>query len=102
MWAERLIRRGMSDEEVQRSDFRCKTNLNRDNWAIFGSAQVAAIANKNQQAKLTEWRFSPRPDLFFKRASEEEGGASCGEMFFSFSVRSSHQRQLSFSHCSIP
>jgi uncharacterized membrane protein YkoI len=63
MWAERLIRRGMSDEEVQSCDFRCKANLKRDNSAIFGSAQVVAIANKNQQAKLTEWRLSRHRDL---------------------------------------
>jgi uncharacterized membrane protein YkoI len=63
MWAERLIRRGMSDDEVQSSDFRFKANLNRDNWAIFGSAQVVAIANKNQPAKLTEWRLSRHRDL---------------------------------------
>jgi hypothetical protein len=54
MWAERLIRRGMSDDEVQSSDFRFKANLNRDIWAVSGSAQVVAIANKNQPAKLTE------------------------------------------------
>jgi hypothetical protein len=63
MWVGRPIRRGMSDEEVQSSDFRFKANLNRDHWAIFDSAQVVASANKNQQAKLTEWPLSRHRDL---------------------------------------